>query len=270
MAEKDKPLVILIDTNAMSALSLYVKSCNAVKKDLGISMDDLKREFGNGGLNNSLDFDEIEKGEKLYNYLKEKNDNIRIYFSLLSEIELLDVFLDRVFDEYLTRKGVPYRIRKKKPFRTQVNFNYEDKVSKYWDDIKEKLKENNIKWEYPESAEENKDIVQDVFKVTKLVTKHVNLDPVDLYLYALGIYLQVDKIYTHDSEFSNIINSIRTNIGWRDVNKKIQQDLRKYFPAFAEEARTYQDKHKNKKKEINPQDLPEAFSKSRKRRPREK
>jgi len=266
MTEKDKSFVILIDTNAMTALSLYVESCNAVGKDLGISKGDLKKEFkeqkdiGNDCLDDYLNFKEIKKGHTLYNHLKTKADNVQIYFSLLSEVELLSVFLDRVFDKYLTRKGVPYRIRKKKPFRTQVDFNYEDEVSKYWDDIKEKLEENNIVLDYPESTEKNKDIVQDVFKVTKLVTKHVSLDPVDLYLYTLGIYLRVDEIYTHDIEFRKIINKIRTDIGWRDVNKKIQQDLRKYLPAFAEEAKTYQDTHNNENKRINPQDLPEAVS----------
>lgn len=262
MADEDKPFVVLIDTNAMAALSLYVESCDAIRKDPGIDMSGLKKEFEKLDVkNNCLELEEIKKGYDLYNYLKTnlktKADNAQIYFSLLSEIELLNVFLDRAFDEYLTKRGIPYRIRKKKPFRTQVNFDYEDKVSNYWNNIKEKLKENNIVLDYPEKAEENKDIIQDFFKVTKLVAKHVHLGSVDLYLYALGIYLRVNEIYTHDSEFEKIINSIRTSTGWRNVNERIQQDLREYISAFAEEVKTYRDEH-NKDKEINPMDLPEG------------
>ena len=141
MPENERPFVILIDTNAMAALSLYVESCNTVGRDLGISVDDVKSELDQKDIKNDyLNFKEIKKGYKLYDYLRKKikslDGNINIWFSLLSEIELLNVFLDRAFDHELTRKGIPYRIRRKKPFRTQIDFDYEEKIAKYWRDIR--------------------------------------------------------------------------------------------------------------------------------------
>ena len=237
MAENDRPFVILIDTNAMTALSLYVESCNTVGRDFGISIDNLKSEFENQKdiKSDYLNFEEIKKGYKLYDYLREKirsfDRGINVWFSLLSEIELLDVFLDRAFDHELTRKGIPYRIRRKKPFRVQIDFNYEEKIAKYWEDIKEKLGEQDIEFENPEKES---DAIQDIIKVAKIVTRYVALEPVDLYLYASGIHLRADEIYTHDNEFKAIINKIY-NKEWRNVYDNIQQYLRTFIRSFEDE-----------------------------------
>jgi len=243
MAETERPFVILIDTSAMTALSLYVESCTTAEASLGTAVEELKRKFtkiknikytqlyfkGRGN---------IEQGYKFFNYLKSKIKEFKtvlIYFSLLSEIELLDVFLDRTFDIELTRKGIPYRIRRKRPFRTQIDFDYEEKVAKYWEDIKEKLGEQGIEFDNPEK--EN-DVIQDIIKIAKIVTRYVALEPVDLYLYASGIYLRADKIYTRDEDFKVTINSIRTNrtnIEWKNIYNNIQRDLRKFIRSFEDE-----------------------------------
>jgi len=259
MAESDRPFVILIDTNVMAALSLYVESSNIVGRCLGISVDNLKNEFKNikDIKSDYLNFEEIEKGYKLYNYLRKKiksfDGDIKVWFSLLSEIELLNVFLERVFDIELTRKGIPYRIRKKKPFRTQIEFNYDEKVAKYWEDIKEKLAQHDIEFNNPEKES---DVIQDIEKITKIVTRYIALEPVDLYIYASGIHLKADEIYTCDNEFKTIINSIRTNIEWRNIYDSIQQDLRKFIRSFQEECKTYYEKYKKEKKI----DLPKGVS----------
>ena len=61
------------------------------------------------------------------------------------------------------------------------------------------------------------------------------LEPVDLYLYASGIYLRADEIYTHDGEFRNIINDLRTNTDWKNIYNNIQQDLRTFIRSFEDE-----------------------------------
>jgi hypothetical protein len=255
MAESNIPFVILIDTNAMAALSLYVDSCDTVGKALAISIDDLKIEFENQKdiKKDCLNFDEIEKGYKLYYHLKEKigesDENIQIWFSLLSEIELLNVFLDRTFDHELTKKGIPYRIRHKKPFRTQINFNYEKKVANYWENMEGRLAESDIGFNYPEKEE---GAIRDIIEIAKIVTRYVALGPVDLYLYASGIYLRADEIYTIDGEFRDIINKIRTDGGWGTVYRNIQQDLIKFIWSFEDE---YQ--------KIGKIDLPKGFKQGR-------
>ncbi|RLF94114.1 hypothetical protein DRN50_06045 [Thermococci archaeon] len=244
MTESKKPFVILIDTNAMAALSLYVESCTTVGANLGTTIEELKEKFekikciNKEYLKDYLYFGEkggIKDGYKLFKYLRikrEEFDNIQIWFSQLSEIELLNVFLDRTFDRELTRKGIPYRIRRKKPFRTQIDFNYEEEITKNWEDIKEKLSEQGIEFENPEKES---DAIQDIIKVAKIVTQYVALEPVDLYLYASAVYLRADEIYTHDKEFRTIINKILTDNEWRNIYNNVQQDLRKCTPSFEKE-----------------------------------
>jgi len=262
MPKNKRPFVVLIDTNAMAALSLYVESCNTVGIDRAIRViDDLKNELNQEDIkSNYLNFEEIVKGYKVYDYLQEKiksfDGNIKIWFSLLSEIELLDVFLDRAFDQELTRKGIPYRIRQKKPFRTQIDFNYKEKIAKYWIDIKDNLGKKGIEFY---NLEEKDEAVQNITKIAKIITQYVALEPVDLYLYASSIYLRADEIYTYDTEFKTIINGIRTNIEWRNINNSIQQDLRKLIRQFQEEYNTYYENDKKHKKEKKI-DLPKGIS----------
>lgn len=240
MAETERPFVILIDTSAMTALSLYVESCTTVEAALGTAVEKLKSKFKEikNIKDTQLYFERggnIKQGYEFFNYLKSKIEEfktVQICFSLLSEIELLDVFLDRTFDIELTRKGIPYRIRRKRPFRTQIDFGYEEKVAKYWEDIKEKLGEQSIEFDNPEKES---DAIQDIIKIAKIVTRYVALEPVDLYLYASGIYLRADEIYTRDGDFKVTINSIRTNIEWKNIYNNIQQDLRKFIRSFEDE-----------------------------------
>lgn len=253
MAETDIPFVILIDTNAMTPLSLYVESCTTVEAALGTTVEELKSKFGEikNANDTQLYFEGrggIKEGYKLFNYLKSKIEEfktVQIWLSLLSEIELLDVFLDRTFDIELTRKGIPYRIRRKKPFRVQIDFDYEEEIAKYWEDIKEKLGEQGIEFENPEKES---DAIQDIIKIAKIVTRHVALEPVDLYLYASGIYLRADEIYTRDVEFRAIINDLRTNRDWRNIYNNIQQDLRTFIRSFQEECKTYYEMYRKEKK----------------------
>lgn len=230
---------ILIDTNAMSALSLYVEACNTVEKELGITIDDLKNAFEERGCKEQyLNFGEVKKGYALYNYLSDKlrefDDEIQVWFCLMSEIELLNVFMEKVFDNELTKKGIPYRIRQKKPFRTQIDFDYENAVTNYWNNIRSNIENHNIVFSEPEKIDGT---LQNVLNISRIVTKYVALAPVDLYLYATAIYLRVQGIYTHDNEFKTIINDIshRNGTDWTNIYNSIQNDLIKFIHSFADE-----------------------------------
>uniref|UniRef100_A0A7V3J916 Uncharacterized protein n=1 Tax=candidate division CPR3 bacterium TaxID=2268181 RepID=A0A7V3J916_UNCC3 len=237
MAENDSSFVILIDTNAMSALSIYVESCSAVNTELGAGIEDLKEKFKKKIEREEVKFEEYlelsgrcgaKAGFDLFWYLKNKNtelsNNVKIYFSFFSQVELFGVFLDRVFDHKLTRQGVPYRIRKKKPFRVQIGFNYQEEVVDFWEEIKDKLMEQGIKFEVPE-YESHSEFLKDAMQVLKIVSKYLALETMDLYLYATGISLRVDEIYTHDDDFRKIINNIREDPNWKNIFNSIQKDL---------------------------------------------
>jgi len=258
MAKSDIPFVTLIDTNAMAALTLYVESCVTVKAPLGTTVEELKNKFKE--IKNTKDTQlyfegrgSIKDGYNLFDHLKSKIkefDAVQIWFSLLSEIELLNVFLDRTFDIELTRKVIPYRIRKKKPFRVQIDFDYEEEIAKSWEDMKEKLAKYDIEFDNPE-----KDVgtIQDIVKIAKIVTQYVALEPVDLYIYASGIDLGADEIYTHDSEFRTIINKIRTDEEWKNIYKNIQKDLR---DLEKEDIRSFEEEYKKEGKIYLPKGIP--------------
>jgi hypothetical protein len=240
MGKSEKAFVILVDTNAMSALSLYVESCITVKAEPGTLIEELKSKFkqAKNTKDTQLYFEgrgSIGVGYSVFDHLKcklEEFETVQIWFSLLSEIELLDIFLERAFDLELMRKGIPYRIRRKKPFRTQIDFDYKAKVADYWENIKDKLAESDIEFEYPEKDE---GAIREIVKIAKIVTRYVALEPVDLYLYASGIYLRADEIYTRDDELREIINRIYSNEEWGNIYKSIQKDLVKFVPSFRDE-----------------------------------
>jgi len=227
MGKNKGPLVILIDTNAMVALSLYVESCEAAGLVIGSKPNNIKNTLGKRYILRRP-HDPIKNGYKLFDHIssKQKKQEVIIYFSLLSEMELLHVFLDRKFDQKLTQQGIPFRIRIRKPFRTQV--------------YKERLKEQNIEFDYPENKEE---LIKDVIKISKIITKYIALDSVDLYLYSLGIYLRADEIYTYDEEFRSIMNKVLTNSKWKTIRNNIQKDLIKFDESFKNE---YKEKWKIK------------------------
>lgn len=237
MTKSSEVFVVLADTNAISNLSLYVDVCNALGKDLGIDKGSIELELkGQKDVEKSHLDSNYENGLKLYDYLQEKRryyDSVSILFSRLSEIELLSIFLERVFDRELTRKGIPYRIRRKKPFRVQVDFNYEEEIIEYWEDIKDRLGEYDIEFEYPEKEY---GVMEHTIDISQIVSRYVALGPVDLYLYSLGIFKRVDEIYTYDEEFRAIVNSIcNRNRNWSNVCDNIQNDLVEYIPSFRDE-----------------------------------
>lgn len=134
----EKVYSILIDTNAMAKLSLYVEICEcANKKKLGTEINEIKEILKSKGVKSGyLKIKEIKKGYSLFKHLKQKikefNGNVNIYFSSLSEMELFHLFLESVFDEELTKRHVPYLARRKKFLRYQVDFDYENTVLKRW------------------------------------------------------------------------------------------------------------------------------------------
>jgi len=242
MINNKTSFVILIDTNAMAALSLYVEGCTTVEVALGTPDEGLKSKFKEtkDTKDTQLYFAEregggISDGYRLFKYLKDKievYDTVQIWFSLLSQIELLHLFLERTFDIELTRKGIPYRIRRKNYFRTQIDFDFKSKISDYWEDQKKRLGEQDIEFKNPEKGN---GAIQEIIKIAEIVTRYVALEPVDLYLYASGIYLRADEIYSRDLEFRSIINKICTDIEWRNIRDNIQDDLRKFIKSFEDE-----------------------------------
>jgi len=234
----DDDFSILIDTNALSRLSLYVEACSCAKREMGTEWNDIKRELDLLGIHNEYIGDDngkqITEGCRLFYHLRNKHseyENLKIWFSAFSRIELLNIFLERTFDKQLTRKGVPFRVRLKKPLRTQIEFDYNSEVFDYWTKIRSQLEECDIELLEPERQS---GAVLDILTISDIITRYVALDVIDLYLYATCIYIRANELYCHDREFRWIVRNIQKENGkkWEEISKNIQNDLKAKFSSF--------------------------------------
>lgn len=233
---------VLVDTNAMTRLSLYVESCRCAGTDIGTALPEIEKALEKKSIKKEwLEWEQIKEGHSTFEFLerKRKDDEYSVfYLSLFGRMELLHVLLERAFDEELSRKYVPYRIRKKNFLKLQVDFDCEKKVFDRWKSIEEDISSVGIEFTIPEREEGTEGgFLCDIVKTCELLLRYIVLEPVDLYLYALGVFLMVDDIYTYDQEFRKIINSIRSNreSGWDNTRHGIQEDLKNTFPKFKEE-----------------------------------
>jgi len=230
---------ILIDTNAITAITLYLETCEIVKKDpdeineIGEIKKLLKKQNIEEEWLAFTDRNGIKDGYKAFKYLKEKAERyeISIYLPVLAEIEALHLFTERKFDEILTRKGIPHRLRTKKVTRVCVDFDY-NQIYKKWNSYKEKLEYQGIELVTPEK--EGFGFWNDVLKISNLLMKYILMGNIDMLMYAIAIYLRADEIYTRDQEFKNIVRQLSKppNSKWREISRSFKDDLIRSFPSF--------------------------------------
>ena len=173
----DDDFSILIDTNALARLSLYVEACSCVEMELGTKWDKLNITLCSKGIVNEYigkdNIGLIKQGHSLFDHLitkKKEYNNVKIWFSAFSRVELLNIFLDRTFDRQLTRSGVPFRVRLKKPFRTQIDFDYNTEVFAYWTKIRSELENCDIELMEPERQS---GAVRDILNISDIITRYV-------------------------------------------------------------------------------------------------
>lgn len=232
--------VSLLDTTAVTFLTLYIEACDSLGEDLWIDFEDFKSKYESKVPKPYINFIDIKKGRDVLIHLNSKtrefDGNMEIWFSLLNEIELLNILTDRLFDEELRKKLVPSRIRNKKLLKLQIDFDYDRKVFGYWSSMRQRLEGLNIEIQTPEGPHGSSDgALIDIINIAKIIAKYVNLTSVDLYLYATGLYLRSDEILTHDGEMGAIIDYIRSEREWSDIKSGIQNDLINSIPSFREE-----------------------------------
>lgn len=232
--------VSLLDTTAVTFLTLYIEACDTFHEDLWVDFDVFKSKYESRVPGQYINFSDIKKGRDVLIHLDSKsrefNGNTEIWFSLLNEIELLNILTDRRFDEELRRKLVPFRIRNKKMLKLQIDFDYDNEIFGYWNSMKSRLEGLNIEIRTPEGFSRDGGALIDIVNIAKIIAKYINLTSVDLYLYATGLYLRSDEILTHDTEMGNIISYIRSDQEWSDIKLGIQHDLIQNIPSFEEES----------------------------------
>lgn len=208
--------VILLDTNAMSSLSLYIQTCASFELEFGSAIevirDRLEEKLGSRVNEKFLAIEELKKGYKVLKFLKSKKeqfpdeDSLEVYYSALNEIELYNLFVERRLQQELADNLVPMRVRDRyRSLGAQVLFDYQEEIISQWSGVKEAMKREYIKIKM---AEEELKSIGEIFGVAKKVMEKVSMGPIDLYIYSCALYVDADVIISSDGEFKTIVNKI--------------------------------------------------------------
>jgi len=243
MQIKDKnnfEINILIDTNAMNNLHLYLDIClkigiepdqddfNKIKKIICDKLHVSEQE-------KVIQFTEVEKGYKLYNYLKKANQldgnkRCKFFFSRLSQVELNHILLEKKYHSDLADCQVPYRIRKDNIFKRNTDYVnylkdiYTTGVIQHNKEINELITEKEIDYLIFEDYFRNS-MEDTLLVITDVVNKYLHLQSNDLLLYCLAIFGKINYIYSHDNEFKNLCNSLGTDGKCKEYREIIKEEL---------------------------------------------
>ena len=228
--ELNSEFASVIDTCSMINLSLYLEACEGAELDLGSpSREVMEKLRKKSGSNNSI-FEEayIKSGERVLDYLKSHSD-WDIYFSIISKSEMYRTLSERLFDELLTKAGIPFRIRKNKTARTEIRFDYEQEIIGRFTKLQKRLEESEIILIVPESID---DIFQNVYDYLNAVASTISLDVFDSYIYAVSIRVSARELYSNDKEFVTIVNNIYhpPSNDWKQISIKLNQKIANLHP----------------------------------------
>lgn len=220
----------VIDTCSMINLSLYLEACEGADLEFGASSSTVlsKLREKSGFSNGAFEKNYIKDGENLLNYLKSHYE-WEIYFSLFSRSEMYRTLSERVFDELLTKAGIPFRIRKNKASRTEIKFDYEQQIIKRFEKLRERLDEVDILLIVPEK---NEDIFKNLYDYVDAVSSTVSLDVFDSYVYALSLRVSAQELYSNDQEFRTIVRNINSppTESWEGVSGKLREKIIQLHP----------------------------------------
>lgn len=217
----------LLDTNAVQTLFFYVDCVQGMGIGINSTVEEIKEEFGKN--KNVIEMDSITKGCRIYNYLKffanNKDYKSTNYISILSLYELQSNYFEKIYYEHLSKCGIPFRVIKKDPFMIQGCMDYENLVISHLRETEETLSENNIIFKYPET-ESPRYMDETIKEISTIVSNHIAMHSFDLYLYSLGIRLQVDDIVTYDHDLRKYCNKLKTEGGWRKTKDSLIESLK--------------------------------------------
>ena len=243
-SNRRKIITVLLDTNALTSLSLFIEFCDMAN----IDPDDIKStsDFDQAVKRIAKEKDIVEEfllskedkggpfqGSKVFKYLRGRSFK-EVLTSSICENEALHVLLERRADEILTKVGVPFRLRKKTFFRVQTELDYPN-IRKQWEDFKSTLEDYGIEVKFAEEG--YRAFWRDLFALQQCLMKYILIESQDFLIYATAILIGADEIHTNDDEFKSIINSIYnpSNDRWKQIREEIEKELVDAIPSREEE-----------------------------------
>ncbi|WAI01820.1 hypothetical protein [Methanogenium organophilum] len=228
------PKDVMLDTNAMVYLYLYVDTCDEIGIDLDQNsfvdftniLDERLKKPANQKV---LQIRMLKKGYNVYKSLnKLKNSDSTFYFSKLAKLELNHVCLENKYHQELSECNIPYRIRQKDPFKYDIPPAYLTEiyttgvinhVKRMEELLSDKGVEFNLVDEDPTVMGQTIDIITTIFN------QYIHLQSNDLYIYCLAVQTMSTYFLLFDGELKNVAEKLRTDDYYREYREKIIDDL---------------------------------------------
>jgi len=245
---EEEIITILLDTNALTSLSLFIEFCDMANIDPGNVNS--AADFGQAVKRIAREKNIVEEfflskdapggpsqGFIAFEYLRGRCSK-EVLTSSICENEALYVLLERKADEILTKAGVPFRLRRKTYFRVQTELDYPN-IRKHWESFMSTLENYGIELKFVEEeyGQEKGAFWRDLFALQQRLMKYILIESQDFLIYTTAILIGADEIYTADREFRGIVNSIYDppDDRWKQVRRGIEKELVDALTSRAEE-----------------------------------
>jgi len=249
--------VVLLDSNILAGLSLYLAACSQIGAAPGTSTDTLLAAFlgsSSAATRPDLFVDKgaIDQGRTQFaqlSGLSNSSSGLDLYASRVSHLEVRNLLTERAFDECMHACNVPFRMRSRRPFRCQISFDYSEKVDAPWTSLLSVMEQCGLKLQVAEDylgEEDESRGFQIMLDATEAIARCFNLEDVDLYLCAVSLVIPVDTFFSRDNEVSHVMNSLRTNLDWRPVADRVISEMAAISETFREHVRNEEKKGHSK------------------------
>ena len=223
---------VLLDTCVLARLSLYFEACLAAKLEPGCTINELHRSMCELQLcsrpGDLLAGGSIKDGQETWAAMVAAPDS-QYSYSLLSQLETQVLLEEKAVDALLLGK-VPFRLWRNKPLRMQTEINYDTQVLDKWTGLISRL-ETIVNVQCIEGVNEVRP--SDIVDVSKILSRHLILDPIDLYLYSCAVFAMVDEVWTYDGDLRTLVEGITLNGHFESQRRAMDVDLSSLNEKFA-------------------------------------
>ncbi|MBN1190521.1 MAG: hypothetical protein JXA46_12265 [Dehalococcoidales bacterium] len=226
---------IFIDSTYIIHLCYFVRVFIELKEDPNIELTLYPATFEKHGWKKTqLKMDGLEKGKKVFDYLK---SNItlgsEVFVSNYTELELLHFLIEGQADNNLLHAGIPYRLRiKKNALLCVYSLDLADyqAVTKEYGEFKDYLRNYGV--EYQVFERRSPDYYRQVMEIANIVMANVMLDLPDALIYGAAIAAEADEFLTCDFELRKVVNSLRSSADMKSIAEKFIKELAVQKPSI--------------------------------------
>jgi hypothetical protein len=223
--------IVFIDTNYLISFCLFWDVCKRINEPL-INANLANDIFRNNGIHpDSIDINQVKKGQALFQYLLENKDSFDFYSSKFCLTEVVHTYLEAKANENLLNCRIPFRMRKfgrgsGKIYLLSLSQSDYNETNDLIQNALQGLYDVEIPLKFIEEDEDynSKEILQ---LAEKMMSK-ILIEVMDAIIYASSIKVMALKFITRDEALREVINKINNPSGdpeWQQV----QNDLKVEF-----------------------------------------